>query len=106
MVSDIAMLAIDLEMHLLNDCPKVKTNSSKQEQDGKSLIKYFLNCYLHEMQEDSNKWNTLLEYYMTEKSMVCAFVSILFDKRPIIGKKYLEVAYGHATNLEKMLRPK
>jgi aminoglycoside phosphotransferase family enzyme len=102
-LSDVAMLAIDLEMLLLTDWLKAKTGSSKQEQEGKSLIGYFLDCYLREMAEDGEKWNPLLEYYMTEKSMVCAYVSILYDERPFIGKKYLEVALSHAQKLEKML---
>ena len=103
-LSDIAMLVIDLEMHFLPDCPYVKTDFLKEEHDGISLVKYFLDCYLREMQEDNHKWDTLLEYYMTEKSMVCAYVSILFDKRPPFGKKYLEIAYYHATKLEKILK--
>ena len=102
MLSDVAMLAIDLEMHLLTDW--LKANSSSNEKDGKSLIEYFLDCYLREMAEDGEKWNPLLEYYMTEKSMVCAYVSILYDERPYIGKKYLEVAHIHAQQLENLLK--
>lgn len=100
-LSDLAMLVIDLERHFLTDLLKVKTGSSKKEQEGTSLIRYFLDCYLCEMAEDGEKWDPLLEYYMTEKSMVCAYVSILYDERPLIGKKYLEVAYIHAQRLEK-----
>ncbi len=96
------MLAIDLEMHL-SDWLKMSSN----RQEGEALTRYFLKCYLGEMKEDSEEnsrvlWS-LLEYYMTEKSMVCAYVSILYDERPVIGKKYLEVALAHAQRLEKML---
>ncbi len=101
-LSDVAMLAIDLEMHL-SDWLKMSSN----RQEGEALTRYFLKCYLGEMKEDSEEnsrvlWS-LLEYYMTEKSMVCAYVSILYDERPVIGKKYLEVALAHAQRLEKML---
>jgi aminoglycoside phosphotransferase family enzyme len=97
-LSDLAMLIIDLELHLSN---WLKT--SYNNQNGQDLTQHFLACYLHEMQEDIDKADPLLEYYMTEKSMVCAYVSILYDKRLIIGKKYLEVALSHAQKLEKML---
>lgn len=100
-LSDIAMLAIDLEVLLLTDW--LKANGSLNEQDGESPIEYFLDCYLREMEQDGEKCYPLLEYYMTEKSMVCAYVSILYDERPEIGKKYLEVALSHAQKLEKML---
>ena len=100
-LSDIAMLVIDLELLLLTDW--LKDTSSSNERDGESLIRYFLDFYLHEMKEDREKWNPLLEFYMTEKSMVCAYVSILFDERPLIGKKYLEVAFNHARRLRKMI---
>jgi aminoglycoside phosphotransferase family enzyme len=103
-LSDLAMLVIDLEMHFWTDWLKAKSFSNVQEQEGESLTVYFLDCYLKEMQEDRDKWDPLLEYYMTEKSMVCAYVSILYDERPLIGKKYLEVAYIHAQRLEKMLK--
>jgi hypothetical protein len=96
-------LVVDLEMHFLTDWLKAKSCACPLEQEGESLTAYFLDSYLREMQEDRNKWDTLLEYYMTEKSMICAYVSILYDERPIIGKKYLEVAYIHAKRLEKML---
>jgi len=100
-LSDIAMLVIDLELLLLTDWLTDTSNSN--ERDGESLIRYFLDCYLCEMREDREKWNPLLEYYMTEKAMVCAYVSILYDERPIIGKKYLEVALNHAQRLNTLL---
>ena len=101
-LSDVAMLVIDLEMLLLTNWLKVNFSSNGQEEG--SLTKYFLNCYLREMQEESDNWYPLLEYYMTEKSMVCAYVSILYDERPLIGKQYLEISRNHAKRLEKMLK--
>ena len=43
----------------------------------------------------------LLRYYMTEKAMVCAYVSILYDKQPELGERYLDIAYVHAQQLGK-----
>lgn len=103
-LSDLAMLVIDLEMHFLTDWLKLDFCSNWQGQEGECLTMYFLDCYFREMHEDKDKWGSILEYYMTEKSMVCAYVSILYDERPLIGKKYLEVAYIHAQRLEKMLK--
>jgi aminoglycoside phosphotransferase family enzyme len=97
-LSDLAMLTIDLELHLYN-----WLNKGSNRQSERDLTQHFLNCYLHEMHEDRDKSDLLLEYYMTEKSMVCAYVSILYDERFVIGKKYLEVASSHAQKLEKML---
>lgn len=97
-LSDLAMLTIDLELHLYN-----WLNKSFNRESERDLTQHFLNCYFHEMQEDRDKSDLLLEYYMTEKSMVCSYVSILYDQRSVIGKKYLEVALSHAQKLEKML---
>jgi hypothetical protein len=72
---------------------KLNHGSNGQEKEGESLTTFFLDCYLREMHEDKDKWDPLLEYYITEKSMVCVFVSILYDEQLLIGKKYLEVAF-------------
>jgi hypothetical protein len=42
---------------------------------------------------------------MTEKSMICAYMCILFDGQPSLGEKYLEVALNHAQELKKLLTP-
>jgi len=99
-LSDVAMLTIDLEMHISN---WFKMSSNRQEGEELELAQYFLTSYLREMQEDNEKWNSLLEYYMTEKSMVCAYVSILCDERPVAGERYLKVALAHAEKLQKLL---
>ncbi len=93
-LSDVAMLVIDLEMHL----------SDWYRQEGEELAQYFLECYLYKMKEDGERWKPLLEYYMTEKSLVCTYVSILYDTQPEVGKRYLEVALAHAQRLQKLLK--
>jgi hypothetical protein len=45
-----------------------------------------------------------LEYYMTEKAMICAFMSILYDQLPTLGEKYLDVAFAHAQKLQRKLK--
>jgi aminoglycoside phosphotransferase family enzyme len=96
-LSDVAMLAIDLEMHLSESGRWINTYR------GQKLSKYFLLNYLRAVQENSQTTWPLLEYYMTEKAMVCAYVSILYDKQGLDGEKYLDVALSHAQKLKKML---
>jgi len=97
-LSDVAMLAIDLEMHLSD-----RLDQDFNSQCGQEFSKHFLITYLEAIEDNSEAAKPLLEYYMTEKAMVCAYVSILYDERPLIGKKYLEVASNHAQRLKKML---
>lgn len=100
-LSDIAMLTIDLEMHISN---RLKIYANWQEIEEVGLAQHFLEYYQDVIQENSEKWKPLLEYYMTEKSMVCAYVSILYDERPVAGERYLEVTLHHAKRLQKLLR--
>lgn len=111
-LSDVAMLAVDMEMHLATVLKKVI--SSKSETDSshkpgvsqaKELVSRFLTLYLTKMHEDENAVKPLLEYYMLEKAMVRSFMCILFDKRVQTGRSYLDVALYHAKRLEKYLRP-
>ena len=94
-LSDVAMLAIDLEMRL----------GVNLKDRGKQLARHFLNTYLQVTNEKSYVW-PILEYYMTEKAIVCAYMSILFDGTPTLGEKYLRVALNHTHNLIKYLPPK
>jgi len=62
-----------------------------------------LHSYLSEMQEDRESVEPLLEYYLTEKAIVCSYVSILFDNQQHeLGEKYLQIAYSHARRLQKL----
>ena len=96
-LSDIAMLAIDLEMRLTSwaDDPESKLRGAK-------LAQHFLSTYLQTMGENEDVW-PLLEYYMTEKAIVCMYMSILFDSLPRLGEKYLNVVLTHSKNLEKYI---
>jgi aminoglycoside phosphotransferase family enzyme len=99
-LSDVAMLTIDLEMYISN---RLKIHANWQEVEEAELAQHFLEYYQRVIQENSEKWKPLLEYYMTEKSMVCAYVSILYDERPVAGERYLEVTLNHAQRLQKLL---
>ncbi len=99
-LSDVAMLAIDLEMRL--------TSWSRDPQDqerGRELTQLFLNTYLDEMCEKESA-RLLLEYYLTEKAMVCMYMSILYDDLPSLGEKYLSVVLNHSQKLADYLPPK
>jgi hypothetical protein len=69
----------------------------------KKPVEYFLDIYLQETQEDKKMVSPLLEYYMTEKAMVCTFMSILYDNQFSLGKQYLNVAHNHAQKLKELL---
>jgi aminoglycoside phosphotransferase family enzyme len=93
-LSDIAMLAADIEMHLRHFL---------KERLAKKLTWHFLETYLLLVQEDMVLTRPLLEYYITEKSVVCAFMSILYDDNIALSKRYLDVAYTHMLELTKLL---
>lgn len=110
-LSDIAMLAVDIEVHLASEVAK-----SIRAKTGKEPVQYFLEVYLEKIGEKSTKplW-ALLQYYMTEKAMICAYMNILYDKLPDLDKsilynklpdldkKYLEVALIHVQKLKDLL---
>ncbi len=98
-LSDVAMLAIDLEMRLEN-----VTEGRNQDFSGQHLARHFLQAYLKAAGENETVW-PLLEYYMTEKAMVCAYMSILYDELPTLGEKYLKVVSAHSQELTKYLPP-
>ena len=99
-LSDIAMLAIDLEMRLTS-----WSNNPQDQRRGKRLTKLFMNTYLHEMGEKDTV-RLLLEYYLTEKAMICTYMSILYDKLPSLGEKYLDVVLTHSQKLADYLPPR
>lgn len=89
-LSDAAMLAIDLE----------RLHGSQN----RNIATDFLRAYLKEMHENFDEVEPLLEYYMTEKAIVCAYVSILYDTQQVeTGKRYLDIANKHARRLHKLM---
>ena len=97
-LSDVAMLAIDIEARLT-----IQAAEDPQEQRSRGLAEHFLNVYLQELKENSKISWPLLEYYMTEKAIICAYMSILYDNLTELGETYLEVALAHAQKLEQQL---
>lgn len=94
-LSDVAMLAIDLEMHLSSLCKEKAWHYTQ----------YFLEVYMKHAKDDKQVSWALLEYYLTEKAMVFACISTLYDKRPLSGKQYLDTALLHAQKLADLLAP-
>ncbi len=89
-LSDIAMLAIDIELFVTGVMDK---------ESGKALAKHFLATYLEYAHEQQNKVWPLLDYYMVEKAMVGTYGNILFDRQLEQGKCYILLALDHAQNL-------
>lgn len=98
-LSDVAMLAVDLEMQLDND----RENYSERL-SGEQLARHFLQAYLAYVGENETVW-PLLEFYMMEKAMVCAYMSIVYDNSPALGERYLTVVLAHSQELLKYLPP-
>src|SRR5579859_4692503 len=96
-LSDVAMLAVDLEMRLEN-----VTKSHNEKLSGRQLAIHFLQTYLKATGENDDVW-PLLEYYMSEKAMVCAYMSMLYDESPMLGERYLKVLLMHSQELPKYL---
>lgn len=92
-LSDVAMLAIDLEMHL----------TSSLGEEGRPYARRFLDEYMQQALEQEKITRALLEYYLTEKAMVFACISALYDGRPDWGKQYLDIALIHAQKLADIL---
>lgn len=95
-LSDVAMLAVDIEAYLVDQFAR-----SIQEETDRGPAQYFLEAYLEQVGEQGTEpiW-ALLEYYMTEKAMICAYMSILYDKLPQFDRRYLDIALIHAQRLE------
>ena len=94
-LSDIAMLAVDIQQVM----------SVSGAADAKELALHFLEVYCEEMQEKGICVLPLLKYYMTEKAMVCSYVSILLDSSPELGKRYFSIAHLLAQQLEQLPIP-
>lgn len=96
-LSDVAMLAVDLEMRLIG-----MSGLAENKVRGQQLAQYFIQTYLDAAGEKKDVF-PILEYYMVEKAMVCAYMSILYDKLPVLGEKYLDVVLTHSQNLASYL---
>jgi len=98
-LSDVAMLAVDIELYAMNTPER-----NAGEFSGEALATYFLESYLKQVQEwHPNVWR-LLKYYMVEKAMIGTYGSVLNDEQKEVGKQYLYLAYRHAMDLQHLLR--
>lgn len=101
-LSDIAMLVVDIEARF----PQWQDEQTKM-QCTKSPAQHFLGIYLAKVEkrlaEDRSTIEAMLEYYLTEKAIVCGSISILYDEVPELGKRYLDLAVSHAENLQQKI---
>lgn len=95
-ISDVAMLAADLEMRLAHP-PK----GHNEKLSGQQLARHFLQTYLKATGETNAAW-PILDYYMTEKAMVCAYMSMMYDQSPLLGERYLNMVLAHSQELAKV----
>lgn len=75
-LSDFAMLAVDIECRVSN--PR--------------LVENMIDRYLQLTDQDTTEARAVLQYYQIEKALVTAAITILYSPAPHLGNKYLQVA--------------
>jgi aminoglycoside phosphotransferase family enzyme len=93
-LSDVAMLIMDFQMLLSN---------GPYSNECEKLVEVFMSTYLQEMKETREEVASLLQFYITEKAIVCTYVNILLDNDLEYGRKYLALAQQHGQRLLKAL---
>ncbi len=86
-LSDFAMLAVDIQ---------ARTKSIE-------LAHKMINYYLEHTNQQDKAAKSVLEYYLVEKAIVGAAVSIVYDRLTELGLAYLEVAQERADKLKLRL---
>lgn len=86
--SDIAMLAMDLEAHLLY----AQNHGQLLEDTPARLVDLFLGSYFWATGEEPE---AILEFYVIEKAMIRTYNCILFENQPNLGILYLSIACKH-----------
>ncbi|GHO75759.1 hypothetical protein KSD_35300 [Ktedonobacter sp. SOSP1-85] len=99
-LSDAAMLIMDLEEQLTS---LTKTDLPKRCGDA------FLKEYLTHTTKNTDTFDKgylipIMEFYIAEKAIVCAYVSILSDRRPHLGLRYLLIAQKHINTLSNIIK--
>jgi aminoglycoside phosphotransferase family enzyme len=95
-LSDVAMLAIDLEMSLIY----CRGDGIIDELCGRKMADHFVSTYLSKCHDNTPEARVVLAYYLTEKAIVFACISILYDNNLSLGENYLKVALAHAERLK------
>ncbi len=86
-LSDIAMLAVDLQVRTLS----------------LQLANYMIEEYLKETEQTDKVSRFVLQYYLVEKAFVGAIVSILYDDLPELGESYLQAALRNLADMRKLI---
>ncbi len=95
-LSDFAMLVVDVQARLLIVDEQKGTNSS-------DLAHLMIDDYLQLTGQVNERDRSVLLYYLVEKAIVCAAISTMYDKSPDPSSKYLEVAAIYKNQLERRL---
>ncbi len=116
-LSDAAMLAIDIQAHILDHLFQLRKDEQQPVdidiheimREASIYVDTFLDAYLHVIHEQDSRVRSLWEFFITEKALVCSFMWSLYDKRavnkeqPTIGNWYFHMALFHAHQLQKHL---
>lgn len=85
-LSDFAMLVVDVQAHTKSPL----------------LVSEMIEYYLQLTDQESEINRSVLNYYLAEKAMVCAAVSIVYDRSPL-GQAYLEGSQAQVNELKRRL---
>jgi aminoglycoside phosphotransferase family enzyme len=117
-LSDVAMLAIDLRAQLRNHLAPLGQAEAEVPMEARAqaetraelLTDEFVQVYLEESAEQGKVVEALLEYYMTEKAMIFAYIWLLVNEYPFDqpiryawGRYYMDVACSHAARLQETM---
>ena len=93
-LSDVAMLAMDLETHLTT----IQQSGSILDSTPEQLVDLFWQNYLHNTETELQ---SLIEFYLTEKAMIQVYMCALFEHRYYSSLAYLHIAEKHEHRLRK-----
>jgi len=68
-----------------------------------SLAKFMVENYLQHTEQEDEVSKSVLAYYLVEKAIVGAVVSILYDSLPALGRSYLKVAEMRMEDLKSLV---
>lgn len=94
-LSDVAMLAMDLGVHLTASWKNAQPFNDTPEQ----LVDLFLKHYLEHV--ESSYSNHVWQWYGLEKAIVCTYVNICADGHTQKGMRYLSMALTYANKLQQ-----
>lgn len=106
-LSDIAMLAVDMHARMIS----FNQQSAMMTVQPAAFTSTFLHTYLAAANEQKDTIMPLLNFFLTEKAIVCAYMWVLHDHQSVLetdgalagGHSYFDVASFYAQELQTML---